>query len=252
MIQGLYAAATGLMAVEQRQSVVANNIANAATAGFKRQESVDRGFNTILLNSMRSPFWMNRIEGPGGGLQINETYTDLTGGPVVRNEDPLSVAVQGPGYIAVETEKGERFTRNGSLAVDATGQLRTSDGDAVLRQGGATIVAPQGPVQIQDDGSVLANGQVVGQIRVVEFDNPHMLTREGHNLYRASEEAMAASKDAVETTLVPESVELSNVQIPREMVEMISGVRNYEANQRVITTVDDTISRLIEQVGTPL
>ena len=252
MISGLYAAATGMIAVEHRQAVIANNISNAATPGFKRQLPVDKGFYQLLFQRMRHPFWANRVTGPGGGLQINETFTDHAMGPLMQTGNPLDIALQGPGFIVVNTPAGERLTRNGHLAVDADGRLMTVDGHQVQDINGGGIDAVGGPIMINRDGTVLVDGAPVGRIRIVEFDNPHMLNREGHDMYRPTAAAMEQSIPAADTDVISESLESANVQLPTEMINMILGVRSYEANQRVINSVDETIGRLIDQVGMPL
>ncbi len=251
MVEGLYAAATGMMATEGRMEVIANNVANASTPGFRRQTAVQNGFYEVLLGKMRHPSWLGRDPGPGGGLRLVETFTDVTGGPVATTGNPLDVALSGPGYVAVTTDNGERFSRNGSFKVDADGHLATADGLKVASQGGGPISVGEGRVEIRPDATVTADGQPVGQIRLVEFKDPHMLTREGESLYRASAEALDQSAEAQDTRIESGFLEMSNVQIPYEMVQMTLGLRTYSANQRVINAFDETMSRVINEVGAP-
>jgi len=251
MIEGLYAAASGMMALESRHEVIANNIANSATPGFRRQGAVQEGFNEILWNTMRNPVWFNAERGPGGGLRTIETYTDDSGGALRQTGKGLDVALQGPGYIAVNTPNGERFTRNGQLSVSPEGELMTSSGMTVQGAGGQAIDVSGGAVQITSSGEVLVDGASIGQIRLVEFEDVHGLTREGRDLYVASDAALRGAAAAEATTVVPESLEMSNVQVPYEMVQMMLGLRAYEANQRVINAVDSTLGSLIDQVATP-
>lgn len=252
MILGLYAAANGMMSVEDRQSVIANNIANAMTPGFKRQGGVQKGFYQVFQTSRSSPLRFDVKPAPGGGVKLFETYTDLENGAITTTGDPLSVALSGPGYIGVDTPKGERFTRNGKFAVDTTGQLVTAEGYKVQAASGAGITVSGGNVEIDDRGNVSVNGQNVGQIRLVEFQRPQLLSREGQNLYAASAEALKSSAPASKTQVAPKSVELSNVEMPAEMVNMMIGLRAYAANQKVINAIDDTMGQLIEQVGSPV
>jgi len=222
------------------------------TPGFRRQRSVDTGFYQLLFDKMRRPFWANRVTGPGGGAQVTETFTDLVGGTITTTGDPLQVALRGPGYLVVDTPAGERLTRNGQLTVDADGQLATDDGFKVQGSGGGGIDVLEGKVQISSDGTVLSDEVPTGRLRIIEVEDPHALTRVGHSLYRAPDEVLEAAVEAVDTDIVPESLELSNVQLPYEMLQMILGVRAYAANQRVIMAIDETASRLIDQVGTPV
>lgn len=250
MIEGLYAAATGMRAVGERQAVIANNIANAMTPGFRRQRIIDKGFYQLFLDKMRRPYWVDSVRGPGGGVQTTETFSDFSTGVIKTSGNPLDVALNGPAFIAVETPAGERFTRSGNLTLDAEGRLATPDGFLVMGDGGA-IDARGADVRIGADGAVYVDGRVSGRIRLVEFEDPHMLVREGKNLFRASDAALRRSAPATETEVVPESLELSNVQLPYELIQMTLGIRLYEANQRVIAAIDETASRVIDQVGMP-
>ncbi len=252
MIQGLYAAASGMMGLESRQDVIANNIANAATPGFRRHVPVNKGFNEILLQSARHPFRLNAESAPGGGQKLIETFTDTQAGSITVTEDPLNIALQGPGFIGIETPQGERFTRNGKLAVDANGLLTTADGYHVQAANGGGIQVSGGNIAIDEDGNVYSQGLLVAQIRLVEFEDPHMLTRVGANLYQASDDAMARSAEAADTRVLHKSLELSNVQVPSEMIQMMLGARIYAANQRVINAIDETVGRLINEVAMPV
>ena len=252
MIQGLYAAASGMLGIERRQDVVANNIANAATPGFRRQVAVNEGFNEILLRSMRHPFRLDAERAPGGGQKLVETFTDVQSGNVVVTEDPLNIALQGPGFIAVDTPHGERFTRNGKLAVGANGLLSTADGFQVQGVNGGGIDVSGGNITIDQDGNVYSQGLFVSQIRLVEFEDSHMLTRTGANLYAASDEAMRRSAQAMDTRVLHKSLELSNVQVPAEMVQMMLGARVYAANQKVINAIDESVASLINEVAMPV
>ncbi|MBI5094110.1 MAG: flagellar hook-basal body protein [Candidatus Hydrogenedentes bacterium] len=252
MILGLYAAANGMMSVEERQSVIANNIANAMTPGFKRQGGVQKGFYQVFQSSRSSPLRFNVSSAPGGGVKLFETYTNLENGAITTNGDPLSVALSGPAYIGVDTPKGERFTRNGKFAVDTDGQLVTPEGYKVQSASGSGISVSGGSVEIDDKGNVSVNGETVGQIRLIEFEKPQLLSREGQNLYAASADVLKFSAPATKTQVAPKSIELSNVQTPAEMVNMMIGLRAYAANQKVINAIDDTMGQLIQQVGSPI
>ena len=252
MIQGLYAAASGMLGIERRQDVVANNIANAATPGFRRQVAVNEGFNEILLRSMRHPFRLDAERAPGGGQKLVETFTDVQSGNVVVTEDPLNIALQGPGLIAVHTPHRERFTRNVKLADDASGLLSTAGRFQAQGVNGGGIDVSGGNITIDQDGNVYSQGLFVSQIRLVEFEDSHMLTRTGANLYAASDEAMRRSAQAMDTRVLHKSLELSNVQVPAEMVQMMLGARVYAANQKVINAIDESVASLINEVAMPV
>ncbi|MBM3289566.1 MAG: flagellar basal-body rod protein FlgF, partial [Candidatus Hydrogenedentes bacterium] len=159
-----------------------------------------------------------------------------------------NVALEGPGFFAVDTPAGERFTRNGAFTINAEGQLTTSDGHTVLSDGGA-IDAGGGNVEFDKDGTVLVNNAPAGRLRIVEFEDPRLLERYGQGLFAPAGDA--EPRPAETTTVVPGGLEASNVQVPFEMAQMTLGMRMYNANQKVINSVDETVGRLINEVGMP-
>lgn len=249
MIQGLYAAASGMLAVEERQAVLANNIANALTPGFKRQIAVQEGFYTAFRGAVEDGRRFNLIRAPGGGVKIAETFTDYSGGIVQYTGNPLDIALIGPGFFAVQTPQGEFFTRGGRLAVGVDGQLATPEGFLVLSADGAPIDVSGGTVEIQSDGSVLVDGETRGRIGLTEFEAPHRLARAGGSLLSAP--AGEASGPAERTRIQSASLETSNVQVPVEMSHLMLALRAYAANQQAIQSIDETASRMINQVGAP-
>lgn len=245
MVTGLYAAGVGMLALEQKQDVLANNIANAATPGFKRQQAVDKGFYQLLYRKARNPFWANRVNGPGGGLNTTETYTDFKSGPLEQTGDPLNVALIGPGFLSVQTPQGVRYTRDGHLSIDPQGRITTSDGFLVQGQGGQPITADGTTVEIGDGGAVMVDGEQAGTLALTEFNDGRLLERAGYNLWRATDAAQG--QPAAQTAVAGGMLEASNVQTPYEMVNMINVSRAYEANQRVLTSIDTTMQSLIER-----
>lgn len=240
-----------MVAIEDRQAIIANNIANASTVGFRRQEAVQTGFHEVFSGKLVGAARFNQSKAPGGGVKIGETFSDTEAGPIVTTDDPLNVALRGPGFLAVDTPQGERFTRAGSFIVDGNGQLATPDGYKVQSSGGGPIELQAGNTVITEDGSIKVNDVTAGQLRLVEFEDPHMLTREGHSLYKASPEATQRSAAATGTTVAGKALEMSNVNLPKEMVSMIAALRAYAASQKVMTAADETMSKIIEQVGMP-
>lgn len=251
MIQGLYTAANGMSAIEDRQDTIANNIANASTAGFKSQSPIQLGFYEMFSNKLRQSGHYDMSSAPGGGVKVVETYTNLASGVLRTTNNPLQVALQGSGYFAVETPRGERYTRSGDFTVDTQGRLCTADGYAVLDASGQPIDARGSNVNIDQEGRVQVDSQTSGQLRIVEFENPERLQREGNSLYAASDEVRQKSASAANTRVLQSSLEMSNVNIPHEMIMLSMGMRAYEANQRVMQAFNDTMGKLIEQVGMP-
>lgn len=251
MIRGLYSAANGLMAAEQRHEVIANNMANAATAGYKRQVPVQMGFDQIFSATAKRPYFFNADSSPGGGAKVVETFPDYTMGPLRTTGNHLNMALQGPGFFVVDTPDGARFTRSGDFTRSSDGYLVTPQGYRVQSLTGQPIAVDGAEVTIATDGTVTVDGRLAGRLRLVEFETPERLLRTGDSLYQATPEVERAMAEAAGTLVEQGQVEMSNVQLPNEMINMMLGLRAYEANQRVIRAADDTMSRLIEQVGMP-
>lgn len=251
MLQGLYAAAGGIVSTEERHAIIANNIANASTIGFRRQQPVQKGFYAIFADSLRRPALFNQYKTPGGGAALSETFTDMRAGPITTTDNPLNLALSGPGFLSVDTPQGRAFTRTGNFVIDAQGQLATPDGQKVLSTGAMPITVGQGVMTVTSDGTVLVNGLLVDRLDVTEFEDPHMLTREGESLFRASDAALERSMPAQSTTVIHKALEAANVNLPQEMISMTLGLRAYGANQTVINAIDETVQRLIDQVGMP-
>ena len=251
MIQGMYAAANGMMAVEDRQAVIANNIANATTPGFKRQLAVQKGYYETFFGKPQNVARLNLEIAPGGGLKTIETFTNFENGTVTFTGNPLDLALIGPGFIKVETPDGVQFTRSGRFSVSEAGELITAHGFPVLDIEDLPIDVSGGLVKIDGSGIVTVKEEERAQINIVEFEDPHALSRAGYTMYRATDEVVEAAIPAENTTVAAGSIEGSNVQLPAEMANMMMALRAYAANQRVIAAIDETVSRLINQVGAP-
>ena len=251
MIKGLYSAASGMVALQDRQDVIANNIANVSTAGFRRHMPVQLGFYETFTKASHLPEYFETNSTPSGGVKLVETYPDLAQGGSRQTDNPLDVALVGPGFIAVNTKNGERYTRTGNLSQNSDGLLCTQHGEHVLGVNGEPIDVRGGRVIIAGSGEVTVDGVPAGKIKVVEFADPKRLMRAEENLYRAEVETASQMAPAADTQLEQGMLEMANVNLPTEMIQMTTGIRAYEANQKVLTTVSDTMSTLIERVAMP-
>ncbi len=249
MIQGLYAAANGMLAVESRQAVIANNIANASTPGFKRQLAVQRGYYQGYSLDGRNPIHFDRMLAPGGGIRTTETFSDFGNGVTLGTSNPLDIGLSGPGFLTVDTPNGERYTRSGRFSMTEDGTLITLAGETVLDTNGEPIDVSGGEVEFDATGSIYVDGELRGKLGIVEFNDPHALTREGYTLYRAPDDVAAAATPALTTTVLPQTIENSNVQLPIEMISMTTALRSYAANQQVIQAINETANKMINQVG---
>lgn len=226
MERGLYIAASGMLAEQTRQEQIANDLANSSTPGYKSDRTSQRSFNELLLaNSVTGA-----TVGPlGTAVAIDGITTDFTPQPARETGEPLDFAIQGQGFFAVQTDRGVRYTRNGQFTVSPGGVLSTAAGEPVLGRGGQTIaVAPDGRV----DPAALG---------VVLLQDPR---KEGDNLVAGNPGGAGVPGQARAG-----AVEGSGADPARAMVDMIASMRSFEAGQRVITTIDSTLEKAANRVG---
>lgn len=242
-----YVSASGAVSRLRQLEVVANNLANADTTGFKADRAV---FHAALESALQDP---SGRDTPGAAARIFVTpaqmTTDHTRGGVQPTGSPLDVAIQGPGFFAVETPGGVRYTRAGSFGVGRDGNLATSDGHPVLGEGGPISLGGEGG-RIRSNGDVAnAQGEIVGRIRVVEFEPDALkgLAKEGGTLFQASAEVVGVPTD--DPQLVEASLERSNVSPVHEMAVLMLLQRSYDATMQVLQSDDQATEALIREVS---
>jgi flagellar basal-body rod protein FlgF len=223
-----------------RQDQLANDLANASTPGYKADRAAQASFGDLLLENSASG---QEIGSLGLGVHIAEMRTDLSQGPMKQTGEPLDVALAGPGFFAVQSAQGARFTRNGQLNVDAKGQLALATGDPVLdAQGKPIVVTGHGAdLTVGPDGTVSAAGKTLGRIAIVSLATPLKI---GDDLYTGKPGAAPAG-----TSVQQGALEGSNTNPARVMVDMIVSLRAYESSQRVIHSIDETLQRGINTAG---
>jgi flagellar basal-body rod protein FlgF len=243
MIRGFYAAVSGMVANFSRAQIISNNLANLATVGYKEDVNTFRAFKSLLLNRMdqAGPTEVGRI---GTGTEISPTALKLDQGSLRFTGNPLDVAVEGPGFFAVQTGTETSYTRTGHLYRDVAGQLVTADGARVLGQNGP-IDLPVGDPQFAPDGTVLVNGVEIDKLQVVEFATPNNLRKEGTNRYGSTDAPTAPTTTGIRSGFVEES----NVDPTKAMTDLIMVQRAYEASQMLTQLSDDTLRSAVNEVG---
>jgi flagellar basal-body rod protein FlgF len=239
MNRGLYIAASGMLAELTRQNQIANDLANASTAGYKPDRSAQASFGDVALQNTANGQTIGSL---GFGTQIAQIKTDMSSGPLKETGQPFDLALAGDGFFAVQTAQGTRYTRNGQLQLDANGGLVTATGSPVLDNRGNPIKIPAGQaVTVGPDGTVTAAGKSVARLAVVSLTNA---TKQGDNLYTGTPGAMPRGTEVKQGFL-----EGSGADPARAMVDMIVSMRAYEATQRVIHAIDDTLGKGIQSAG---
>lgn len=239
MDSGYYSACAGLAAQEQALELVAHNLANLSTSGYRGQQMT---FRSLLAgNSIVTASPVNMAVNNFGVL--NGTRLDLTSGSLEPTGNPLDAAIAGPGFFAVQSGQGVLYTRAGSFHVAGTGQLVTADGDFVLGQLGA-ITLPNGSVAISSDGTISVDGNVVDRLNLAEFPPGTNLTAVGASSYSAPP---GAATPAVESTVRQGMIEGSNVSAIDGVVQLITVQRNTELLSRAMSAFDGQLNQTAVQ-----
>lgn len=264
MVKGLYTAYTGMVNEMKRMDVMTNNLANSDTYGYKKEGTTSHSFGEKLAYAIKDTSNYGLDKNIGSivyGVHLGETYTDYSSGSFEVTDSASDFAVAGDGFFAIAftNKNGEtsvKYTRDGAFTVNAEGYLVTADGDHVLNMTGAlnqdaaeanwVRVDPTIDYQVDGLGYIYQNDQVVGTLGLADFDNYDYIEKYGENLYNLVE---GGNVIAAEGTIEQGCLETSNVQVVDEMVNMITIQRAYEANQKVITSIDETLQVATTQVG---
>lgn len=286
MIRSFYTGTSGLKVQEQRLNNVSNNLANVNRTGFKRDISVQKSFPGMLIRRLDEQvqrFPLGSVDNApvvgllGTGVESNETYIDFSTGNLVETDHSYDMGLEGEGFFVVETPQGERYTRNGEFILGKEGFLETKEGFRVLGENGP-IQLKLHNFRIERDGRILYNpafegdpgrlvddrenrweqSEVLDVLRLVGFDRPQLLEKMGSSLFKPAYESNLKIPLSGEPRLLEggdrpsvrwRMLEKSNVNAVSEMVNMIEIQRAYEANQKVITTYDQMLDRVINEVS---
>lgn len=255
-----------MLVQETNLDVVTNNLANVDTVGYRRRVSANSDFSALMDRIEKvsedgetkimtaPPFTMNwkgkQTIGPLAlAATYSESFMDTRPGVIRTTDNPLDVAIDGPGFFSVQDDQGNTYyTRQGNFLLNNEGSLITLDGMTVQGGGGPISVENARNVTITDSGQVVADGAVVGQLALYEFDNPTYLQHVGRNNFAANRDSGDAAE--VETPkLASGAIEMSNVSVVEEMVRMIEAQRVYEGASKALMTHDEQTGKLITTYG---
>ncbi|MFD0824989.1 flagellar hook-basal body protein [Neobacillus sp. M.A.Huq-85] len=287
MLRGLYTAASGMFSLERRQETLANNLANAQTPGFKKDDTVLRAFPKLLMQRINDFNEMAKVSGPGvppipgypvpigdlyNGVYAQERIPSFTQGALVDTNNPLDIAIEDQeipaqnvngrqvkpnAFFAVQLpNRTVGYTRDGKFDLDTNGNLVTADGYRV-------IGSDNKPVQInssisKEDLQISPNGQIIaypnepsktrniGRIGIAIAQNPLDLRRLGGNVYQSTNPLPMIQGNGTNpgVSLHQGTIEQSNVDLGQTMTDMMSTVRGYEANQKVLGVYDQSLDKL--------
>lgn len=276
MIRGLYTGAAGMLSQMTRMDVVSNNLANVDKTAYKKDITVFKNFPEMLLRRIndnglvkfpigsydKMPF-VGKI---GTGVEVNEVYTNHKQGGLKQTHNQFDFAIEGDGFFTIQTDRGTRYTRNGSFLINKDSFLVTKDGFNVLGE--------NGPIQIQkhnflvnDNGEIVVNqdlvnkdivsnqengwenSNIIDRFQIVNFRELRELKKEGNSFYK---ETLYSGKPMTprEMPKIRQGfLELSNTNIVKEMVNMIEVQRAYEANSKSVTSHDMALNKLINDMA---
>ncbi len=239
------------MVLARELDVVANNIANLNTTGYKADNSM---FEQFMMPVARE----NRFSALDRQMRfVNDrgTWHDLRQGSIQQTGSPLDLVIDGAAFFAVQTAAGERYTRNGSFQINAQGQLVTSDGSLVLGQNGPIVfqpldrqisVSPDGRVSVVEGGDSRTDS-LRGQLRLVSFAQPHLLQKDGTNNFSAP--AGVAPTPDINARVIQGSIEKSNVNGVVEMTRLIEITRAYTQMSQLLQQQGDLRKNAIQQLA---
>lgn len=258
MIRGLYTAVTGLITGEAKQSTVTNNIANANTIGFKSDDLSIKKFDDVLIQNYDKVVNGQNIKTTIGSLsmgsKIDELNTNFAQGTFQATDKTTDFAIDGSGFFTVQRDDGittkDYYTRSGNFHIDGTGFLVSDSGDKVLGTNKVTnavepVYVGSGKLQVESDGNISIDGQNLYKFNTVDFQDYNSLQKVGDNLFDGANPIQNANITVKQNTL-----EKSNVNVTNEMVNMMTIMRNFESNQKIIQSIDETLGKAVNEVGT--
>ena len=282
MLRGIYTGASGMQAQQHRLDALSNNLANVDVTGYKRDASVHKAFPEMLMRRFNDSgvhrFPLGSVDvAPivgkiGTGVEYNESFTVFTQGSLKQTENPFDVALESKGFFSIQTNHGERYTRNGSFILGKEGYLLTKEGYQVLGEDGPIQIKANN-FTIDENGNVFQNldfaddplrlvsmdentwenTELVDRIKIVSFSGhgDRFIKKQGTSLWKATENSGPAQIIAGQDRPKVRQgfLEGSNVNPVTEMVNMIEVNRAYEANQKVISTQDSLLDKLINNAA---
>ncbi|MGA7240444.1 MAG: flagellar basal-body rod protein FlgF [Bryobacteraceae bacterium] len=227
-------AASGMRSRMESLDLLANNIANASTGGYK----ADREFYSLYAEE----------ENPATMPVIQKPYTDLSQGVLQTTGNQLDLAISGQGFFTVQGPGGSLYTRNGSFRLDSGGKLVSAEGYAVQGTSGALTIPGKLPIEISSDGTVMQDGKVIGQLQIADFTSGMGLVKQGNNYFRATDPGVTV-KPPAGSTVEQGKLEASNSGTAESAVRLVSIMRQFEMLQKAASMGADMDKQAIEQVA---
>ncbi|MGH1349312.1 MAG: flagellar basal-body rod protein FlgF [Methyloligellaceae bacterium] len=232
------------IALQRKIDVIANNMANVNTAGYKH--------DTIMFEEYLMPVAeMTEMKGKDRLLSyVNDTamYRDYTEGTIEKTDAELDVAIKGDGWLVVQTREGNKYTRNGHLNLNFEGVIVNSDGHPILGDGGPVVIGPgERGISISSDGTISTSQGVKDRLKLVSFKDHSKLKKEGETLFISTE----VPAPSTEARIMQGMVEKSNVKPVLELTELIQATRTYVSNAKIMQQAQELRQSAIQTLGRP-
>lgn len=230
MYKGIYIALSGATLKQNQIDMISQNLANASTLGYKKDKMAFQDFMMSQMNGQQDTLEARTLS------DLSAVRTDFTSGNMVRTGNPLDVAIDGSGFMSLE---GGKFTRRGDLKLDTTGYLINTQGVKVLGKNGPILIAGKGVVDINPAGDVSVDGVRIDKIRLVDFPDMNALRKSGEDSFETQQTPVDSK-----ATLKQGYVETSNIEVVREMVQLIAAMREFEMSQKAIQSFDEATAKV--------
>lgn len=257
MIRSLYTAVSGLITQEAKQDVITNNMANATTIGYKSDNLAIKKFNDVLIENYDKKVGGKNVRNPIGslsfGAKIDETLTSFTQGNIQNTDKDTDFAIDGRGFFTVQRNyqgnNNNYYTRDGHFHVSPDGYLVNDSGDRVLGKSAVggniePIYVGNGKITMDGSNNIYIDDNLKYSFNTVDFQDYNSLKKVGDNLYEGQN---PINGDNV--FVKQKALEKSNVNVINEMVNMMTVMRNFESTQKVVQTIDETLGKAANEVG---
>jgi flagellar basal-body rod protein FlgF len=258
MSKGIFTAVSGAIAQSARLDTVANNLANVNTTGFKRDEQLFREYLTSYnkepgtIEAPRVAATIDSFYALNGGdksyVDLDGSFSDFSQGAIRQTGNKLDFSIEGDAFFEVATPDGLRFTKAGNFSVDGDGRLITKQGYPVQRQGGGEFRFTSADVSIAANGEVFDRGQSLGQLALTTVGNKDALAKQGSNLFSLRDGLDPQMGQSIDAKVHQGALEASNVNVIREMTDMISATRTFESTQKAIQAYDQMAAKVVNEV----
>ncbi len=251
MLRGLYTSYTGMLNEQYRMDIMSNSLANVNTVGFKKEGSTSQAYSDVMAVKIKdwteTPNTPKKLGNMSLGVKIGETYTDFSPGSFRTTENTYDLAIGGKGFFNIEFtnkagETSTKYTRDGGFTITKDGYLVTKDGDYVLGENGRIQLSTTAGATVFDRaGNIYQDDRLVASLKITDFEDTNYLTHYGETMWDAMEGAV--EKEPENTEIFQGFLEMSNASVVKEMVNMITISRQYESNQKMLTTFDETLEK---------